>query len=296
MDKNLLQRLITGILFVGVVVGCIIWSEWSFAVLFLLITVLGLWEFYTLANHVPAKPWKIYGTIIGGVIFALCFFSRYYTLSWLPFLIIPFLFFPFFGELYTKSQHPFTNLAYTFLGWLYLAVPMSLWALLLTPSRHISLNDNPEAGFHADCCFENTGTYQWQFILGFFIILWTSDSLAYVCGRIWGKHKLFERISPKKTWEGFIGGALFTILAAWLVGSFFTDLSRIHWMVIAAIVSITGTFGDLTESMFKRSIGVKDSGKLLPGHGGILDRFDAVLLSSPFVTTYLLIVNALQSS
>jgi len=127
-------------------------------------------------------------------------------------------------------------------------------------------------------------------MLGFFIILWTSASLAYVCGRLFGKRKLYERISPKKTWEGFIGGVVFTIAASWLVGEYIGGLQHLHWMVIGGIVAITGTLGDLVESMFKRSIGVKDSGTLLPGHGGILDRFDAVLISSPFVVMYILAV------
>jgi phosphatidate cytidylyltransferase len=281
MDKNLVQRLITGTVFVAVLVGGTMWNEWSFFGLFLLITILGLWEFYRLSAHVPAAPWRIYGTAVGAMIFAAFFFKQYLGLNSVLLGLIPFLFLPFFFELYTKSDKPFTNLAYTFMGWIYVALPFALWALVVSPhllameSSFIPVKYFPE--------------YHGKILLGFFIILWTSDSLAYVCGRLFGKHKLFERISPKKTWEGFIGGMIFTIAAAWIVWYFLRTLPVSDWMVMAGIVAATGTLGDLAESMFKRSIGIKDSGNILPGHGGILDRFDAVLLASPFVTTYLLL-------
>jgi phosphatidate cytidylyltransferase len=281
MDKNLIQRLITGTVFVVVLVGGIMWNEWSFFGLFLLITILGLWEFYRLSAHVPAAPWRIYGTAVGAMIFAAFFFKQYLGLNSVMLGLIPFLFLPFFFELYTKSDKPFTNLAYTFMGWIYVALPFALWALVVSP--HLLAMERP---FIPVKYFPE---YHGKILLGFFIILWTSDSLAYVCGRLFGKHKLFERISPKKTWEGFIGGMIFTIAAAWIVWYFLQTLPVMDWMVMAGIVAATGTLGDLTESMFKRSIGIKDSGNILPGHGGILDRFDAVLLASPFVTTYLLL-------
>lgn len=281
MDKNLIQRLITGTVFVVVLVGGIMWNEWSFFGLFLLITILGLWEFYRLSAHVPAAPWRIYGTAVGALIFAGFFFKQYYGLNSTLLGLIPFLFLPFFFELYTKSDKPFTNLAYTFMGWIYVALPFALWSLVVAP-HHLLL----ESSYLPVKYFPE---YNGKILLGFFIILWTSDSLAYVCGRLFGKHKLFERISPKKTWEGFIGGMIFTIAAAWIVWYFLQTLPVMDWMIMAGIVAATGTLGDLTESMFKRSIGIKDSGNILPGHGGILDRFDAVLLASPFVTTYLLL-------
>lgn len=281
MDKNLIQRLITGTVFVIVLVGGIMWNEWSFFGLFLLITILGLWEFYRLSAHVPAAPWRIYGTAVGALIFAGFFFKQYYGLNSTLLGLIPFLFLPFFFELYTKSDKPFTNLAYTFMGWIYVALPFALWSLVVAPYYTTGLSPFGAVQYLTE--------YNGKILLGFFIILWTSDSLAYVCGRLFGKHKLFERISPKKTWEGFIGGMIFTIAAAWIVWYFLRGLPVFDWMMMACIVAATGTLGDLTESMFKRSIGIKDSGNILPGHGGILDRFDAVLLASPFVTTYLLL-------
>ncbi len=277
--NNLTQRLITGTIFVAVLIGAILWNYLSFGILFLAIAVLGIWEFYTLSDKVPAKPWRIYGTAVAAWIFFTFFIA-----TWIPdyrilLTNIPLLFLPFLFELYTKSKTPFTNLAFTVLGWIYVSLPFALWNLIVVPAQHINQTTPPPVA----------ETYKGKILLGYFIILWTSDSLAYVCGRLFGKHKLFERISPKKTWEGFIGGMIFTIGAGYIVSMFFTELSAIHWMVVSAIVVATGTLGDLTESMFKRSIDVKDSGKILPGHGGILDRFDAVLLSSPFVCSYLLI-------
>jgi phosphatidate cytidylyltransferase len=118
--------------------------------------------------------------------------------------------------------------------------------------------------------------------------MWSNDSGAYIVGSLLGKHKLFERISPKKTWEGFIGGALFTLLAAWIISKFLHELSLIHWLVVGTITFTCGTFGDLIESQLKRSANMKDSGKILPGHGGILDRFDSILFSAPIVFVYLM--------
>ncbi len=120
-------------------------------------------------------------------------------------------------------------------------------------------------------------------ILGLFILTWTSDVMAYLTGSLFGKHKLFERISPKKTWEGSIGGLLFALVAAFILSIFFTDISLIRWLVIAVVIVISGTLGDLAESLLKRNAGVKDSGKIFPGHGGVLDRLDAVIFATPMV-------------
>jgi phosphatidate cytidylyltransferase len=126
--------------------------------------------------------------------------------------------------------------------------------------------------------------------MGFFFILWANDSFAYLTGVSIGKHRLFERISPKKSWEGSIGGFVSGLLTAWVISIFFKEFDLINWIVIAAIIMIFGTFGDLVESLFKRSLKVKDSGNILPGHGGLLDRFDAVFLAAPAVFVYLILI------
>lgn len=144
-------------------------------------------------------------------------------------------------------------------------------------------------GFYVNNGFTNN--YSFQIILGFFILLWVNDTGAYLAGRFFGKHKLFERISPNKTWEGSIGGTLVTVAGAYILSIFFTNLNLTNWVVLSILVAVFGGLGDLAESMLKRSLGVKDSGKLLPGHGGVLDRIDGLLLSVPFVYSYLHLIS-----
>ena len=144
-------------------------------------------------------------------------------------------------------------------------------------------------GFYAVNSFTNE--YSFQIILGFFIMLWTNDTGAYLAGRFFGKHKLFERISPKKTWEGSFGGGLLTLAAAYILSLFFTNLDLTNWIVISILVAIFGGLGDLVESMLKRSLNIKDSGNILPGHGGILDRFDGLLISITFIYSYLYLIS-----
>jgi phosphatidate cytidylyltransferase len=133
----------------------------------------------------------------------------------------------------------------------------------------------------------HSGPQHYGIVLGFFLLIWLNDTGAYFIGSLIGKHKLFERISPGKTWEGSAGGTLFALLTAWGLSYIFPQIDRTHWLILAIITVVTGTLGDLVESMLKRSLGIKDSGNILPGHGGMLDRFDAVLLSAPFVFVYL---------
>ena len=138
--------------------------------------------------------------------------------------------------------------------------------------------------------FDNTGNYQPLYILGIFILIWVNDSFAYLTGKNFGKHKLYSRISPKKTIEGFAGGFIACLLAGFFIHYFTQTLSYVHWLVIAVITSFFGTVGDLIQSKFKRQAGVKDSGKIMPGHGGVFDRLDSVLYAAPFVYLYLQIV------
>lgn len=298
MDKNLVQRIITGAVFLIVLIGGIVWSMWSFVILFFAISMLGLSEFYTLCKVGGTAPNRIIGLLLGFFGFAWMFIVAYedplrkidnvfhVLAALLPFLVFLgcFLLFPF--ELFRQKEKPFVNIALTLLGPFYIVVPFALW-IIVTMSYGIP---SPITMFTEGNLHYPDYPYNWHPLLGFFFILWTSDTMAYVCGRLFGKHKLFERISPKKTWEGYIGGMLFSFGIAYVVSIFYKEISWPHWMVVAFLVTVFGTLGDLTESMFKRSIGVKDSGNILPGHGGILDRFDAVLLASPFVCLYLLYV------
>src|SRR5690606_15573525 len=154
---------------------------------------------------------------------------------------------------------------YTFLGLFYVSMPFAL------------LN---AAAFHE-------GNYNFEIIFGCLFILWASDTGAYFAGTFFGKRKLFERISPKKSWEGFFGGAALAMIFAYGIATFFHSLAMLDWLIIGVIIVVGGTFGDLIGSLLKRSIEIKDSGDSLPGHGGFLDRFDGLIISIPFIVAYL---------
>jgi phosphatidate cytidylyltransferase len=264
--SNLQQRLIVGVLGAAVFVGGIVFSEWTFFLLFLGLTVLGTLEFYKLSGAASIKPNKVYGTLLAaGIFIAVFLIDKEYAPAEVLYLALPALFLIFVLELYRKQPQPFTNIAFTLLGVLYIAVPFSLLQLL---------------GYLQ-------GEYQWQPILGIMLLIWAADTGAYIAGKNFGKHKLLERVSPGKTWEGWVGGTLLTVLVGWGLSLFFHDLELYQWIGIALIVSVFGVLGDLTESLLKRSLGVKDSGTLLPGHGGILDRFDSLIMVIPFIVAFL---------
>lgn len=263
--SNFLKRILTGSAFVAVLLGCTWYGQFSFSILFFIITVLGVWEFYKLSEIGDGKPQKILGTITGAAVFASnAFVCMGYDHRILIFNI-PLIFLIFIVELYSKADNPFGNIATTILGIIYIAVPFSILNYLVT----------------------FTGSYNYEVLFGFFFILWCSDSGAYLTGSAFGKLKLFPRVSPGKTWEGSIGGALLSYVAVFIIAKWYSSITLTDWMVIAAILIVIGTLGDLVESLLKRSKNVKDSGNLLPGHGGILDRFDSLIMATPFVFSYL---------
>ncbi len=253
-----------------VVVAAVLLGQQVFSALFLLLTAVGLWEFYSLVEKAGIYPNKAAGLLAGVVLFI----SNALTatgavpLEWLLLNFI-FIFLIFLFELYRKDPNPFTNIAFTFFGLLYVAVPFSL------------LNYFPNPAFLP-------GVYHSSLLLGFFILIWVNETGAYVVGTAFGRHRLFERISPKKSWEGAIGGGVLAFITAWVISRVYWQMSMDDWMIMAAIVVVFGSYGDLFESMFKRSINAKDSGTILPGHGGVLDRFDGVFMAAPFVFVYLL--------
>ncbi|MFA4852752.1 MAG: phosphatidate cytidylyltransferase [Bacteroidales bacterium] len=270
--NNFLTRTITGALFVFVVVGSALWNYWAFASVIGLFMILGLWEFYDIINRKGICSDRIAGTIIGLAIFIITVLHNsdiinIKTTNILYFSLFSASILVFFAELYGRSKYPFRNIANTFLGIIYIAIPFSLL---------ISLT-----------CFSEEDTENPAFPIFYFFILWTYDTFAYLIGMKFGKHKLFERISPQKSWEGVIGGLLFAFILATVFSEYYFFLSWLQWLILALIIVIFGTFGDLTESMLKRSMDCKDSGTFFPGHGGILDRFDSVLLSVPFVFIYI---------
>lgn len=279
--SNLTQRLITGTIFVIVLVGCIWWSVWSMLVLMLVIGILGLNEFYNLSVKAGADPQKYYAIAVGALTILMAFFFKAgHFLAIGVLALLPLLFITFFIELWRKRANPFVNIAWTLAGIVYIIIPIGLITWTFTPKAFL---------IDYKMIAEKIPPYSGRHLLTFFILIWVSDSMAYVCGRLFGKHKLWERISPKKTEEGFVGGLVFTVASGFALGYFWLSAQSaslgIMWSIIGLVISITGMLGDLAESLFKRSIDVKDSGTILPGHGGILDRFDAFFLAVPFALT-----------
>ena len=265
--SNLAQRIITALFGAAVIVSCIVYSEWTYFAIFFLICFFTLREFYALAGLDGMVIQKTFGTICAMSIFTLSFLIEHNDISYrYYFLIFPMVSCVYMIKLYKKFERkPFTNIAYTFLGIFYVAVPYALLNI---------------------AAFED-GAYNFEIIFGCIFILWASDTGAYIAGTLFGKRKLFERISPKKSWEGAVGGAVLAIGFAFLMNNFFHTLALWQWLSIAVIIIVGGTYGDLIESLLKRSIEIKDSGSSLPGHGGFLDRFDGLLISAPFIVAFL---------
>ena len=278
--KNLMVRTLSGLVLVAVFVGAVLGSQWSFGALLLLILVGGQTEFYKLARETGLSPQRWMGLAVGVLLFALNFivfrqFSRsvtdeaggavLYLLLYIG-LLLPTL---FVCELFRRSATPLANLGATLLGVLYVAVPLSL--LLYVP------------------VLAGDGVWRPETVLYYIFIIWANDVFAYLVGMTFGRHRLCERLSPKKSWEGFFGG-LAGAVATGLAAAYALDANYWVWGGLALVASLSGVAGDLVESMFKREAGVKDSGQVIPGHGGVLDRFDALLLSAPYVFLYLLLV------
>lgn len=298
--KDLSIRSYSGIAFVIILVSAIAFSSITFVFLFLLILVIGMIEFYDMASRVKSFPQKFTGIVIGIIFFLLCFSHSIGYISIKIFaLFIPMLSLVFISELYRVKKKPFTNIAYTFLGIIYVALPLSLFNYFVFKTSMttepliapFNMDIEPMNNLFSNFYFLNTSpnhiTYSPYILLGFFFLVWAFDTGAYIVGTAIGRTRLSKKISPKKSWEGTIGGAIITFGVAYVISLFFQDITIIDWFIISVIVVIMAQFGDLIESLFKRSINVKNSGNILPGHGGILDRFDGILLSAPIVFLYL---------
>lgn len=264
---NFTQRIIVAILGAFLLIFCITNGPLTYFIIFFLICLLAMLEFYKLSGLDGMIPLKTWGSITGMTLFTTTYLVEMQLINYkVYYLFFPLLFFIFFIKLFKKTdKKPFTNIAYTILGVIYVSVPFSLLNFTIC----------------------NQGSYNYNIILGLIFLIWSSDTGGYLVGSRFGKTKLFMRISPKKTWEGFFGGLIFSIITALLISYLTNQTDYLTWIIIAIIVVITSTFGDLVESLFKRSIDIKDSGNLLPGHGGMLDRFDGLLLSVPFIVPYM---------
>ncbi len=279
-QKNLIVRSITGILFVAIMVAGFL-NPRAMVLLFAIITALTLWEYTGLVNdRVADVSVNRFISTVGGVylFIAVAAWRVGYVSNFV--IMVPYVLtivYLFISELYAKSRNALQDWAYTMLGQMYIAMPLSLINI-------VAFERSADGSFM---------TYDMFRPLALFILLWANDVGAYCFGSLLGKHKLFPRISPGKTWEGSIGGGIFAVVVAgiigWLANSGATPhtLNIYQWLGLGAVVVVFGTWGDLVESLFKRTIGVKDSGNILPGHGGMMDRFDSSLMAIPAAVIYL---------
>ena len=281
--NNFIARTITGILFVATIVVCFL-NPTAMIFLFALVTGLTVWEFTGLVNDRPGVAVNRFISTVAGVYFflAMAGTTSGFTSStvFIPYLIT--IIYLLVAELYAKQEDPVHDWAYTMMSQMYVVLPFSLLNML-------AFRAAPEGIM-----------YVYTLPLSVFVFLWVNDTGAYCCGSLFGKHKLFPRVSPGKSWEGSIGGGIFVLVAAALVW-YLTDtydmnptgMGMWEWMGLGLTVVVFGTWGDLVESLFKRTLGIKDSGNILPGHGGMLDRFDSSLLAIPAAVVYLFTITLL---
>lgn len=282
--KNLITRTITGVLFVAIMVTCFL-RPLAMVFVFALITSLTLWEYAGLVNENKGTSVNRFISTVTGTYFFLAVAGVNSGFIGTNAVFVPYLLtivYLFISELYTKANDPINNWAYTMFGQMYIALPLSM----------INVLAFRQAG--------NETYFYYLLPLSVFIFLWTNDTGAYCSGSLFGKHKLFPRISPAKSWEGSIGGGILVLLVAALIGYLETqsdapiNLSIPQWLGLGLVVVVFGTWGDLVESLFKRTIGIKDSGNILPGHGGMLDRFDSSLMAIPASVVYLYSLTLVQ--
>lgn len=275
-----LRRISTAIIFVVVMLGGLYGGRYSFVLLFAIITALCLWEFLTIVlDFRTGKKRDILrrflGVLLGLIPFILISIHLLQLVNtseqlvlFISLLFFPILFLAFIYELYSRSKTPFSNVAFMLLGLVYIGIPFSLLDFIAFEGDQFNAN----------------------IVFGLLLLTWSNDTFAYVVGSWQGKTPLFPSVSPKKTWEGSLGGGLLTVCLGIGLSALFSELTLVEWIFLALIVVVFGTLGDLVESMMKRTYAIKDSGKMLPGHGGLLDRFDGFIFLLPFATAYLLLL------
>lgn len=277
-QKNLITRSITGILYVAILVTCFL-QAFNMVIVFALITGLATWEFTGLVNEHKHVNVNRLITTVAGVYFFLAVAGVNSGAIQTHAVFVPYLLtiiYLFISGLYTKSSDSVNDWAYTMLSQMYIALPLSTINVIAFRQAADGLN-----------------YYYYLLPLSTFIFLWANDTGAYCTGSLFGKHKLFPRISPAKSWEGSIGGGLLVLIVASVMyyiesqGENLSGLNLIEWLGLGLVVVVFGTWGDLVESLLKRTLGIKDSGNILPGHGGILDRFDSSLMAIPASVVYL---------
>ena len=278
--KKLLVRIATGATFAIILLASILYNKISFGALFLLVTLLSVNEFCSITKKYKATTFNTWLTVLGGGYLFFATFMIFHGAKqvnpltmYSPYIAI--VAYTFVRQLFDTESKPLDNYAYFTLSQVYVALPLALLNILATVGA------------------EEGSTYSWLLPITIFLFIWCNDTGAFFVGCSIGKHKMFERISPKKTWEGFIGGTVVTIAAGVAMSYIFDTMNIWQWMGMAAVVVAAGTLGDLVESSMKREMEIKDSSNILPGHGGMLDRFDSTLLAIPCVLVYLNLIGIL---
>lgn len=268
--KNWLTRSLSGIVYVGIIIGCLFWGNIPFSVLASLFGVLAVIELKKICEGISDNSLPTLFLDAAGIVFLAFSWLWYPLFGWICIYLCRIIL-----ELYVKNDRPIRCLAISLMTQIYIGLPMAAMTMM---GKYIGLH----------------------FILVIFLMIWINDTGAFIIGSLLGRHKLFERISPKKSWEGFFGGLGFNLLAGWLFaigGGYFWDVkwNVITWLIFAAVITLFSTWGDLAESLMKRSLKIKDSGNLIPGHGGILDRIDSLLLVMPAAFIFVVIYYAITS-
>lgn len=273
--NKLLVRILTGAVFGITLLGAILYGHTSFAALFTLVTMLSVNEFCNLIHGYKNTSFSTLLAVIGGgylffILYAITHMGATdYAMLFAPYALL--IAYTFVRQLYRTEGSSLDNYAYFVMSQVYAALPFALLNILSTVGA-------------------TGGTYNYALPLAIFVFIWCNDTGAFFVGCSIGRHKMWERVSPKKTWEGTIGGVVVAMIAGYVMSIFFTQMNVWQWMGMAVIVAIAGTYGDLIESCMKREMGIKDSGNILPGHGGMLDRFDSTLLAAPCALIYLSLI------
>jgi phosphatidate cytidylyltransferase len=264
--SHLRKRVLSVSVAVPILVTAVHWSSFSYFLIFLVIVTLAMLEFYRLASSGGMNPNKLLGIGGGVVTYTLVFMhtSGHVSVGYL-YLLCPMVALIYLAELYQRGASPFTNIAYTLLGIVYVSGPFAL--------LHVTAFSQ--------------GAYSHEVVMGILLILWANDTGAYLIGSSIGRRSLFKRISPNKSWEGTVGGAILALIVSYAIACYFNSIGLATWLGIGGIIVVAGTYGDLIESMLKRSFNTKDSGRIIPGHGGFLDRFDSFLLAIPFIVAFI---------
>lgn len=276
--NNFWTRLISGAIFTGTLVFSAIFNKYLTALLFALFTVLGTLEYFKIVRNKNVYIHRGTSLTLSLSCYSAIVLSHFFDLPFNPILIIiPLVSLMLIFEVFRMKEFGFNNIAHGLFPSLYIAVPFGLF---MASNELLQIDET---------------SYSAHYTLFFFFTLWSNDTGAYLAGRAFGKTKLFPAISPNKTWEGTIGGAVAAILIANLCGYYYEEFNQIIWTAIALMIVVFGSLGDLLESLLKRNFGVKDSGRIMPGHGGLLDRFDSLLLAAPLIYCFLLILDQIKS-